>query len=69
MRNRSMVFSVAVRAILFLGLAAQGFAAAPKGPMDYVGAAKAIITEVTPQQVKADLDAGKPVILLDIRDS
>ena len=67
MRNRSMVISVLVGAIFLLGLASQGFAAAPKGPMDFVNAAKANITEVSAAQVKADLDAGKKFILLDVR--
>ena len=67
MRNRSMVVSVFVCAILLLGLSSQGFAAAAKGPMDFVGAAKAQITEVSAVQVKADLEAGKKIILLDVR--
>jgi rhodanese-related sulfurtransferase len=66
MRNRSMVVSVFVCAFLLLGLSAQTFAA-PKGPMDFVNAAKAKITEVSAEQVKADLDAGKKFILLDVR--
>ncbi|KPJ99949.1 MAG: hypothetical protein AMJ60_03235 [Desulfobacterales bacterium SG8_35] len=37
--------------------------------MQFVADAKARIVEVTPQQVKADMDANKPVILLDVRDS
>jgi len=37
--------------------------------MQFVAEAKAKIVEVTPQQVKADMDAGKQVILLDVRDS
>lgn len=67
MRNRSMVVSVLVGAIFLLGLASQGFAEAPKGPMDFVNAAKANITEVSAAQAKADLDAGKKFILLDVR--
>ena len=67
MRNRSMVVSVLVGAIFLLGLASHGFAAAPKGPMDFVNAAKANITEVSAAQAKADLDAGKKFILLDVR--
>lgn len=67
MRNRSMVVSLFVCAIFLLGLASQGFAEAPKGPMDFVNAAKAKITEVSAAQVKADLDAGKKIILLDVR--
>jgi len=67
MRNKSMVVSVLIGAIFLLGLASQGFAEAPKGPMDFVNAAKANITEVSAAQVKADLDAGKKFILLDVR--
>ena len=36
--------------------------------MQFVAEATAKIVEVTPEQVKADLDAGKPVILVDVRD-
>lgn len=54
--------------MIFAGSVGQVFAEA-KGPMDFVNAATAKITEVTPQQVKADLDAGKPIILVDVRDS
>jgi len=69
MRNRIIgVLAVAVCALFLTGVSNQAFAGA-KGPMDFVASAKAKITEVTPQQVKADLDAGKPVILLDVRDS
>ena len=50
------------------GTAPQVFAAA-KDPMQLVAEAKAKISEVTPQQVKADMDAGKAVILLDVRDA
>ena len=67
MRNRRMLVSVLVCAIFLLGLSSQGFAAAVKGPMDFVNAAKAQITEVSAAQVKADLDAGKKLILLDVR--
>jgi len=58
---------VMVCAIFLLGLSSQAFAAAPKGPMDFVNAAKANITELSAAQVKADLDAGKKFILLDVR--
>jgi rhodanese-related sulfurtransferase len=61
-----MVVSVFVCAFLLLGLSTRSFAA-PKGPMDFVNAAKAKITEVSAAQVKADLDAGKKFILLDVR--
>ena len=68
MRNRiTWLLGFAVCALLLAGISSQAFAEA-KGPMDFVAAAKAQITEVTPQQVKADKDAGKPVILLDVRD-
>ena len=70
MRNRfTWAVCVMVCAIFLLGVSSQAFAAAPKGPMDFVNAAKAKITAVSVQDVKADLDAGKPVILLDVRDS
>ena len=68
MRNRfTWTVCVMVCAIFLLGVSSQGFAAAPKGPMDFVNAAKANITEVSAAQVKADLDAGKKFILLDVR--
>ena len=62
------ILGIAVGALLLAAISSQAFAEA-KGPMDFVSAAKAQITEVTPQQVKADMDAGKQVILLDVRDS
>ena len=65
MRNRRVFVSV-LCAIFLVGLSSQGFAAA-KGPMDFVNAAKAQIIEVSAAQVKADLDAGKKFILLDVR--
>jgi len=69
MRNRILwLLGVAVFALFLTGISSQAFAEA-KGPMDFVAEAKAKIVEVTPQQVKADVDAGKPVILLDVRDS
>ena len=68
MRNRSLCVGIAVCAVLLLGYSSQGVAAG-KGPMDFVSAARAHITEVSAQQVKADMDAGKQVILLDVRDS
>lgn len=67
MRNRGKVVTVLVCVIFMLCLSSLGFAAEPKGPMDFVNAAKAKISEVTVQQVKADLDAGKKIILLDVR--
>ena len=66
MRNRRVFVSV-LCAFFLLGFSSQGFAAAVKGPMDFVNAAKAQITEVSAAQVKADLDAGKTFILLDVR--
>ena len=69
MRNRiTWLLSVAVCTLFLAGISSHAFAEA-KGPMDFVAEAKAKIVEVTSQQVKADLDAGKPVILLDVRDS
>ena len=71
MGNRvSKMLGVAVCALLLagIGMSTQAFAEA-KGPMQLVAEAKAKITEVTPQAVKADLDTGKPIILLDVRDS
>ena len=67
MRNRRLFVSV-LCAFFLLGLSSQVFAAAAvKGPMDFVNAAKAQIVEVSAAQVKADLDAGKKFILLDVR--
>ena len=67
MRNRiSRMLGIAVCVLFLTGAAGQVFAAA-KGPMDFVAAAKAGIVEVTPQQVKADMDAGKQFILVDVR--
>ena len=71
MRNRiSKVLGVGVCVLLLagIGMSTQAFAEA-KGPMQFVAAAKAQITEVSPQAVKADLDAGKAIVLLDVRDS
>ncbi len=71
MRNGiSKLLGVGVCALLLAGvcLSTQAFAEA-KGPMQFVAAAKAQITEVSPQAVKADLDAGKAIVLLDVRDS
>ncbi len=71
MRNGiSKLLGVGVCALLLAGvcMSTQAFAEA-KGPMQFVAAAKAQITEVSPQAVKADLDAGKAIVLLDVRDS
>ena len=68
MRNRRMLGRVVICVIFLMGLSSQVFAAAAvKGPMDFVNAAKAQIVEVSAAQVKADLDAGKKFILLDVR--
>ena len=57
MRNRfTWTVCVMVCTIFLLGLSSQGFAAAPKGPLDFVNAAKAQIVEVSAAQAKADLD-------------
>ena len=61
------VLRIALCTVLLTGITSQAFAEA-KGPMQFVAEAKAKITEVTPQQVKSDMDAGKQVILLDVRD-
>ena len=69
MRNRiSWLLGPLLCVLLLAGIASQVFAAA-KDPMQLVAEAKAKISEVTPQQVKAEMDAGKPVILVDVRDS
>ena len=68
MRNRRMLGRVVICVMFLMGLSSQVFAAAAvKGPMDFVNAAKAQIVEVSAAQVKADLDAGKKFILLDVR--
>lgn len=67
MKSRAKrILSVLVCAIFLTGIAGQVLAA-DKGPMDFVAEAKAKIVEVTAQQAKADLDAGKAIILLDVR--
>jgi rhodanese-related sulfurtransferase len=69
MINRTTsILDVAVCALFLVGMSSQAFADAKK-PMQFVAEAKAKIVEVTPQQVKADMDAGKPAILVDVRDS
>ena len=69
MTNRiTRVLVVAVCTLFLAAVSSQAFAEA-KGPMQFTAEAKAKIVEVTPQQVKADMDAGKPVILVDVRDS
>ncbi len=64
----TFVLVVAVCALFLTGISSHALAEA-KGPMQFVAEAKAKIVEVTPQQVKADMDAGKQFILLDVRDS
>ena len=69
MRKRIIgAVSVAVFTLFLAGISSQALAEA-MGPMQFVAEAKAKIAEVTPQQVKADMDAGKSIILLDVRDS
>ena len=68
MQKRSTVVRILLCAVFLMVTASLSLAAAPKGPMDFVNASKARITEVTAAQVKADLDAGKKLILLDVRD-
>ena len=67
-KRTTWILVVAVCALFLTGISHQAFAEA-KGPMQFVADAKARIVEVTPQQVKADMDANKPIILLDVRDS
>jgi len=55
--------------VFFLALITGLTSAEAKSPMQFVAEAKAKISEISPKQVKADLDAGKPVILLDVRDT
>jgi len=41
----------------------------PVGLMDFVRAAKACITEITPEELKAKLDAQDDFLLVDVRES
>jgi len=68
MKNRVLGIVCFAVYVLFLSVIASSTIAEAKGPMQFVAEARAQISEVTPQQVKADMDAGKPVILLDVRD-
>lgn len=43
--------------------------AQPVGLMDFVRAAKSCITEITPEELKAKLDAKEDLLLLDVRES
>jgi rhodanese-related sulfurtransferase len=43
--------------------------AQPVGLMDFVRAAKACVTEITPQELKAKLDAKENFVLIDVRES
>ena len=40
----------------------------PVGLMDFVRAAKSCITEITPEQLKAKMDAGESMLLIDVRE-
>lgn len=66
---RNMIPRILVLVLMIILLAAVSSQAEAKGPMQFVAEAKAKIVEVTPQQVKADLKADKPIILLDVRDT
>lgn len=41
----------------------------PVGLMDFVRAAKACVTEISPQELKAKLDARENFVLIDVRES
>ncbi len=41
----------------------------PAGLMDFVRAAKSCITEITPAELKAKLDAGEGLLLVDVREA
>mgnify|MGYP003483318278 CR=1 FL=1 len=41
----------------------------PVGLMDFVRAAKSCVTEITPEQLKAKLDARENLLLVDVRES
>lgn len=43
--------------------------AQPVGLMDFVRAAKSCITEITPQELKAKLDAKEDFVLIDVREA
>lgn len=43
--------------------------AQPVGLMDFVRAAKACVTEITPQELKAKLDAKENLVLIDVREA
>jgi len=68
---KSRVFGIVCFTVFFLFLTsiAGSSSAEAKSSMQFVAEAKARISEISPEQVKANLDAGKPVILLDVRDS
>jgi rhodanese-related sulfurtransferase len=69
MKNR--VFGIVCFSVffLFLTVITGSTSAEAKNSMQFVAEAKAKISEISPEQVMADLDAGKQVILLDVRDS
>lgn len=41
----------------------------PVGLMDFVRAAKSCITEITPRELKAKLDTGENLVLIDVREA
>ena len=41
----------------------------PVGLMDFVRAAKSCVTEITPDELKAKLDAKEDLVLVDVRES
>ena len=41
----------------------------PVGLMDFVRAAKSCVTEISPQELQAKLDAGEDLLLVDVRES
>lgn len=43
--------------------------AQPVGLMDFVKAAKACVTEISPQELKAKLDAKEDFVLIDVREA
>jgi len=66
--NRKIAFIVTMALVLAAFMLPAKTFAAGKTVMDLLGATKAKITEVTPQQVKGEIDGGKELILLDVRD-
>jgi len=68
MKNRVFGIEYFIVFILFLTVIAGSTSAEAKNSMQFVAEAKVKVSEIPSEQVKADLDAGKPVILLDVRD-